>query len=73
MGDQSPTPRAVAADAPRTTPVSATLSAMNASPVTVRVGDPLPDVALVDHDGRPWRTGDQRGRPLVLVLHRHLA
>jgi peroxiredoxin len=41
--------------------------------MTLRVGDLLPDVALVDHDGRPWRTGDQRGRPLVLILHRHLA
>ena len=36
-------------------------------------GDLLPDVALVDHEGRPWRFSDHRGRPLVLVLHRHLA
>jgi peroxiredoxin len=33
----------------------------------------LPDVALVDHTGRPWRFSDHRGRPLLLVLHRHLA
>ena len=36
-------------------------------------GDLLPDVALVDHEGHPWRFSDHRGRPLVLVLHRHLA
>jgi peroxiredoxin len=36
-------------------------------------GDVLPDVALVDHEGRPWRFSDHRGKPLVLVLHRHLA
>ena len=39
----------------------------------LRVGDRLPDVTLTDHHGRPWRTGEQLGRPLVLVLHRHLA
>ncbi|MGH9132643.1 MAG: redoxin domain-containing protein [Ilumatobacteraceae bacterium] len=36
-------------------------------------GDLLPDVALVDHEGRPWRLSDHRGRPLVLILNRHLA
>jgi len=41
--------------------------------MTLEVGDELPDVELVDDAGRPWRTRDQRGRPLVLVLHRHLA
>ena len=41
--------------------------------VTIHVGDPLPDIELVDHEGRPWRTVEMRGRPLVLVLHRHLA
>ena len=39
----------------------------------LRVGDLVPDVDLVDHRGSPWRLSDQRGRPLVLVLHRHLA
>lgn len=33
----------------------------------------LPDVPLVDHAGEPFRFSDHRGRPLVLVLHRHLA
>ncbi len=41
--------------------------------VTLHVGDPFPDIELVDHEGRPWRTAEMRGRPLVLVLHRHLA
>lgn len=41
--------------------------------MTLRVGDPLPSVELVDHEGRPWHTAACRGRPLVLVLHRHLA
>lgn len=40
-----------------------------------RVGpdDPLPEVTLVDHEGRAFRFEDHRGRPLVIVLHRHLA
>jgi peroxiredoxin len=41
--------------------------------MTVRVGDVLPNLVLVDHTGSPWRAIDQRGRPLVLILHRHLA
>ena len=41
--------------------------------MTLNVGDTLPDIELVDHHGRPWRTAEMRGRPLVLVLHRHLA
>jgi peroxiredoxin len=41
--------------------------------MTLRIGDQVPDVALIDHAGQVWRIGDQRGRPVVLVLHRHLA
>lgn len=41
--------------------------------MTLRVGETLPDIELVDHAGQPWRTLDQRGHPLVLILHRHLA
>ena len=37
------------------------------------VGAPVPDVTLTDDAGGPWRLADQRGRPVVLVLHRHLA
>ncbi|CAN5529727.1 hypothetical protein BH23ACT3_BH23ACT3_06870 [soil metagenome] len=36
-------------------------------------GNHLPDVPLVDHEGRTFRFSDHVGRPLVLVLHRHLA
>jgi peroxiredoxin len=39
----------------------------------VRIGDVFPDFELPDHEGSPWRLGDHRGRPVVLVLHRHLA
>lgn len=41
--------------------------------VTLSVGDPFPDIELVGYEGRPWRTAEMRRRPLVLVLHRHLA
>lgn len=41
--------------------------------MTLHVGDTLPDITLIDHMKQPWRTIDQRGRPLVLILHRHLA
>ena len=46
---------------------------MKETRLTVRVGDLLPEVELVDEAGRIWRTADQLGRPLVLILHRHLA
>ena len=36
-------------------------------------GDPFPDLALVDHEGQPWRFSEHRERFLVVVLHRHLA
>lgn len=36
-------------------------------------GDPAPDLDLVDADGQPWRLSDHRGRPVVLLFHRHLA
>lgn len=41
--------------------------------MTLRTGDLLPALELVDSTGQTWRTLDQRGRPLVMVLHRHLA
>ncbi len=44
-----------------------------ADPMTLRIGDLLPEIELVDHNGQPWRTVELRGRPLVLILHRHLA
>lgn len=36
-------------------------------------GDLVPDLALVDHEGAPWRFSEHRDRFLVVVLHRHLA
>jgi hypothetical protein len=40
----------------------------------LRVGDRLPDeLTLTDHTELPWRPAERRGRPLVLILHRHLA
>jgi hypothetical protein len=41
--------------------------------MTLRIDDLVPDVDLLDHDGRPWRLSEHRGRPVVLILHRHLA
>lgn len=41
--------------------------------MTLRVGDLVPDLDLIDHTGGRWRVSDHRGRPVVLVLHRHLA
>ena len=39
--------------------------------MTVAVGDPAPDLELLDDAGRPWRLSAHRGRPVVLILHRH--
>lgn len=39
----------------------------------IGVGDVVPDVALVDPEGKPWLLSDHRGRTVVLILHRHLA
>ena len=47
--------------------------AMSADQTTLRVGDVVPDVVLIDHRGQEWRLADIIGRPVVLVLHRHLA
>ena len=41
--------------------------------MTLRIGDLVPDVELVDHDGDRWSIAEQRGKPVVLILHRHLA
>lgn len=40
---------------------------------SLHVGDRFPKIELVDQDGAIWRSVDQLGRPLVLILHRHLA
>jgi hypothetical protein len=40
--------------------------------MTLEIGQRLGNISLIDPDGNPWRPADHRGRPLVLVLHRHL-
>lgn len=48
-----------------------TTSDRNAWPLSA--GDVFPDIELIDHEGEPWRPSQHAGRPLVLILHRHLA
>jgi peroxiredoxin len=36
-------------------------------------GDTAPDIDLPDDEGNRWRLRDQRGRPVLLVFHRHFA
>jgi hypothetical protein len=40
---------------------------------SLAIGDVVPDLPLVDHDGRPWRFSEHRGAPILAILHRHLA
>ena len=39
----------------------------------VGVGDPAPELVLADAGGATWRLSDHRGRPVLLIFHRHLA
>jgi peroxiredoxin len=39
----------------------------------VSVGDLAPDIDLPDWKGDRWRLSEFRGRPVVLIFHRHLA
>jgi len=39
--------------------------------MVLAVGDPAPAIDLVDDRGAPWSTEAHRGRPIVLILHRH--
>lgn len=43
------------------------------SPSVIRVGDSVPPIFLIDQDGNAFDLEDLRGRPVVLILHRHLA
>ncbi len=36
------------------------------------IGDIVSDVALPDDRGTTWRIEDHRGRPVLLIFHRHL-
>ena len=38
----------------------------------VNIGEPAPDLDLIDAHGEPWRLADRRGRILVLIFHRHI-
>ena len=37
------------------------------------VGDPAPEIELESAGGETWRLREHRGRPVVLIFHRHLA
>jgi peroxiredoxin len=39
----------------------------------MELGTVVPDVPMIDHNGERWVVSDHRGRPVVLILHRHLA
>ena len=39
----------------------------------VQAPDAAPEIELTDAGGGTWRLRDHRGRPVVLVFHRHLA
>ena len=41
--------------------------------MAVDVGDVAPEIALPDHEGNIWRLSAHRGRPVVILFHRHLA
>ncbi len=37
------------------------------------IGKPAPEIELPQVGGGEWRLSDHRGRPVLLVFHRHLA
>jgi peroxiredoxin len=43
---------------------------MNEHPI--RPGHAIDDFALTDDRGSTWRLSDHRGRPTLLIFHRHL-
>ncbi|MEZ5330469.1 MAG: hypothetical protein R2991_00110 [Thermoanaerobaculia bacterium] len=38
----------------------------------MRTGDTVDDFTLLDDQSRPWTLREHRGRPVLLVFHRHL-
>ncbi|MGI9597469.1 MAG: hypothetical protein ACR2QK_14995 [Acidimicrobiales bacterium] len=36
------------------------------------LGRPAPDITLRDPGGEGWRLGDQLGRNVILIFHRHI-
>jgi len=41
--------------------------------MSVGLRDTAPAVDLPDDEGQQWRLSDHRGRPVVMIFHRHLA
>jgi peroxiredoxin len=41
--------------------------------VDIERGDIAPEIDLPDDEGGRWRLSEQRGRPVTLIFHRHLA
>lgn len=37
------------------------------------IGRPAPEVSLPDSTGKRWSLSEHRGRPVVLIFHRHIA
>ena len=36
------------------------------------LGQPAPDISLIDGSGKTWQLAGQRGRIVVLIFHRHI-
>jgi len=36
------------------------------------LGSPAPEIDLFGPDGTRWRLSDRRGRPVVVIFHRHI-
>ncbi|MDY7101746.1 MAG: hypothetical protein S0880_11210 [Actinomycetota bacterium] len=45
---------------------------MTAPDEPLEVGDLAADLTLVGTDGEPWAIEGHRGRPVLLVFHRHV-
>ena len=41
--------------------------------MSIERGDLAPEIDLPDDEGNRWRLSEQRGRPTVVIFHRHLA
>jgi peroxiredoxin len=39
----------------------------------LQIGDTAPAIDLPDEQNARWRLSEHRGRPVVLIFHRHLA
>ena len=41
-------------------------------PIRPQLGHPAPDFELADSAGGVWSLREQRGRPVILIFHRHI-